>query len=306
MRLNKFYKGKSAVITGAGSGIGKSFAMQLANKGTNLVISDINVERVNNLKDELSNREVSIISSYCDASNPSDLSKLADLCFEELSSIDFLFNNAGIAVGGQFDLLSLEKWRSIIDLNVWGMIHCVRAFLPMMLSQGFGHIIVTSSIAGVLGVGGLSPYSTTKFANAGFCEALYSEYRKKGIDVSIISPFPIKTNLIEDAKFDLPPHIEQKMNGIDSEKAINTARAYYWNEFCKMGMECDKAVKKYLKKIKKKKLYIFEKRMGRIVQFIKGAYSNLYKKILVKIGDQHLQLFEEAYEEALKVAKENE
>ena len=295
----KYFRGKTAVITGAASGIGRSFALQLTDFGTNLVISDINMERLSMVKEEVDKRGGKALVVACDVTDAAQTSNLAKRAIEEYGDIHFLFSNAGIATGGFLPFITTAQWEHIIKINVWGMINTITAFLPRMLEQGYGHVIQTSSIAGSIGVGGLIPYSTTKFANAGFCEALYGEYRDQGINVSIICPFPLKTNLIENAGVGYPPELE---NGYDQDavaKAVAAGKAHYWTEFTKKqfiskgfggGMDVDLSVTKYLKAIPKKKLYIFENRLGRLFQFTRGFSTYLYTKILQTLGKRHCEL----------------
>ncbi|HME53944.1 MAG TPA: SDR family oxidoreductase [Candidatus Lokiarchaeia archaeon] len=308
----KYFKGKNAVITGAASGIGRSFALQLADFGTNLVISDINMERLAKVKEEITQRGGTAIALMCDVTDATQTSNLAKNAIGECRDIHFLFSNAGIASGGLFPYITTSQWDNIIKINVWGMINTITAFIPKMLEQGFGHVIQTSSIAGSIGVGGLIPYSTTKFANAGFCEALYGECRDKGINVSIICPFPLKTNLIENAGVGYPPELE---NGYDQDvvaKAFAAGKAHYWNEFTKRafitsgfggGMDVDFSVKKYLKAIQKKRLYIFENRLGRLFQCFRGLSPLLYTKIIRILGKRHCRLISDTYKLAVDEAK---
>ena len=173
----------------------------------------------------------------------------------------------------------VDNWKKVIDINIWGMIYCVTAFLHRMLEQGFGHIIVTSSAAGSLGVGGMLPYCTSKFANAGFCEALYGEYKSKGIDVSIICPFPLKTNLIEDVGISVPPELLEGLSPEAIEVGIKKGKKYYWDKynenkgpltgFCG-GFPVERSVNRFIKKIRRKKLYIYDRRYGRFLQWLRG------------------------------------
>ncbi|HMF31975.1 MAG TPA: SDR family oxidoreductase [Candidatus Lokiarchaeia archaeon] len=309
----KYYRGKNAVITGAASGIGRSFALQLASLGANLVISDINSERLTQVEQEIVERGGKVVSVVCDVTDTSQLANLAKISIEAYNDIHFLFSNVGMATGGFLPLLTPKLWDNIIRLNIWGMIYTINAFLPKMVEQGFGHIIQTSSIAGSLGVGGLSPYTTTKFAEAGFCEALYGEYFSKGIDVSIVCPFPLKTNLIENVGIGFPPGFLEDFSPEVTQEAITAGKSLYWEEFTKKsgvllngfggGWDVDCAVKKYLEKIQKKDLYIFENRLGRLFQFLRGFSPSLYKKILRILGQRHTRLLAKTYQLATDKAK---
>lgn len=298
--MNKeYFKNKNAVITGAASGIGRTFALELAKLGTNLVISDINLERLENVKEQVEEYKVKVVSTKCDVTKKSDIKNLRDTAVLEMQDVHFLFSNAGIAAGGHFESFSNETWKKILNVNVWGMINLVDAFIPKMLEQGFGHVIVTSSIAGAFGVGGLIPYSTTKFANFGFCEALYGEFVDRGINVSIICPFPIKTNLMETANMSFSPDLLNKYNQEQLAKGIEVGKDYYWNKFTEGGYEVEPAVRIYLKKIAKRKLYISERGLMRFLFFMKGLWPNLYKKFVRKKGTEHCDLLDESTQNAI-------
>jgi len=310
----KFFKGKNAVITGAASGIGREFAIMLAKMGTNLAISDINMEGLEEVKKITESFGVKVIAINCDVTKRSQVQHLASSAINELKHINFVFSNAGIAIGGYFEDIDISQWKRIININLWGMIHIIRAFINKLVDQAFGHIIVVSSIAGNLGVGGLMPYSTTKFANIGFCEALYGEFHERGIDVSVVCPFPLKTNLIDTAGIGFPQDIVEGLEGDMGKIVIKEGKKLYWEKFTKKkiltegfggGIAVEKAVKKYLKKIKKKKFYIFERRYGRLLHFAKGTSTRLYKRLLNIFGQRNVRLLEETYEVARNVKNSN-
>ncbi len=301
----KYFKNKNAVITGAASGIGRTLALELARMGTNLVISDINMERLENVKEEVEAYKVKVVSKKCDVTKKSDVKSLRDITLSNMQDVHFLFSNAGTAAGGHLESFSNEIWRNVINVNIWGMVNLVNAFIPKMVEQGFGHVIVTSSIAGIIGAGGLIPYSTSKFANFGFCEALYGEFKDKGIDVSIICPFPIKTNLIETAKMSIPPDLFNKYSQEQLAKAFEIGKEHYWNEFTKGGYELERAIRIYLKKVAKKKLYICERKLARFLFFIKGLWPKFYKKLVKKVGADHCGVLDESTQKAIDFIENN-
>ncbi|MBY9004010.1 MAG: SDR family oxidoreductase [Candidatus Lokiarchaeota archaeon] len=294
-----YYKNKNVVITGAASGIGRTFALELAKMGANLVISDINMERLEDVKKELEIYDIKVVSKKCDVTKKSHIKNLRDAALLSMQDIHFLFSNAGIVAGGHFENFSDGSWRNIFNTNIWGMINLVDAFIPKMLEQGFGHIIVVSSVAGVFGVGGLVPYCTSKFANFGFCEALYGEFNDKGIDVSIICPFPIKTNLIETANISYSQDLIKNYDPEQLLKAIDIGKKHYWNKFTEGGYELEPAIRIYLKRIAKKKLYISERKLTRFLIFIKGFWPNLYKKFIRYKSYEHCNLIDESTQKAI-------
>ncbi len=311
----KYYKGKNAIITGAASGIGREFAIRLAQLGTNLVLSDINMNRLEEVKKETETLGVRTVIMEVDVTKKAQVKNMAKTAIKEMGDIHFVFSNAGIAIGGPFDTLSIIQWKRIIDINLYGMIHVVRAFMPKLVEQGFGHIVVTASVAGTIGIGGLSPYNTTKFANAGFCESLYGEFAPKGISVSIICPFPLKTNLIETVGIGIPPDLLEGLEASCIDTGISAGKVHYWTEFTRKqsilkgfagGFTVERSVERYLKKIRKKKLYIFERRYGRALQFLQGFWPGLYRKFLRSFGKRHINCVQETYDIALETAKKEQ
>lgn len=312
MGKSKYFRGKNAVITGAASGIGKAFALALAKLGANLVISDINIERQEQVKNEIEAMGVKVVAVKCDVTRQEDAKNLAEISNSEMKNVHFLFNNAGIFMGGPFEYFSIGQWEKIIKVNIWGTIHIVKAFVPRMLQQGFGHIILTSSIAGAMGSGAVLAYSSTKFANAGFGESLYGEYKNKGIDISIVCPFPLKTNLIENYEFAFPPKLFEGFSAEAIEIGKKAAKDLYWTEFTRKrgpfmgfcgGFEIERSVKRFMKKISKRKLYIFDRRYGRFFQFCKGSLPGIYRKFLSLSGMRHDELIDQAFKEAVRAAE---
>jgi short-subunit dehydrogenase len=293
---NKYFNKKNAVITGAASGIGKELAMQLGLLGTNLIISDINMERLEQVKEELEKMGVEVYAYHCNVTKRNEVNSLFEHVNTDFTDLHFLFSNAGLAVGGQFELFSRDQWRSIIDVNISGCVNMVSSFLPKMLEQGFGHVIVTSSIAGIIGVGGLIPYSTTKFANYGFCEALYGEFHSRGIDVSVICPFPLKTNLIETAQFSLDSNLMKDVPQEKLQYIVNMGKKHFWEEFTKDALDVSEAVEIYLKKIAKKKFYVCERRLPHVIYLLKGLWPNLAKKMVLKLGIGNCELINDSYQ----------
>lgn len=307
---NRYFKGKNAIITGAASGIGRAFAIELAKMGTNLLVSDINMDRLEQVKEETEAFGVKVYSMNCNVIRQKEVNLMAERAISEMGEIHFVFSNAGIAMGGPFEYLTISQWKTIVNINLWGTIYVIKAFIPKLLEQGAGHIISTSSICGSMGIGGLTPYSTVKFANAGFCEALYGEYKSNGINISIICPFPIKTNLIETVGIGIPPELLDELDPATAAIAIQKGKDLYWEKFTAKGsgffggFELDRAIKRYIKKISKKKLYIFERRYGRFLQFVQGMWPALYKKILKKLGKHHMDLIWEVLEFGSDAAEE--
>jgi NAD(P)-dependent dehydrogenase (short-subunit alcohol dehydrogenase family) len=306
---NKYYQGKNAVVTGAASGIGRELALQLARMEVNLLISDINEEGLEGVKKELEEMGGKVASQVCDITDPADVQRLAEKAALEFETIHFIFQIAGIAAGGRYEWIPLKDWERVFKINVWGPIYIVNAFIGKLLEQGFGHIILTSSMAGAFAIGGLVPYTTTKFAVAGFGEALYAEYKSRGLDVSIICPFPLQTRLIEGSSIGLPEGFLEGLEESDQKQAIEVGKQHFWGAYMKKesilkgfggGNTVENAVRTFLKQIPKKKLYIFDRRYGRLLQLFKGMQQGIYKYFLRTKGEKSVKLIDASFKRAFQ------
>lgn len=199
----KEFKDKVVVITGAGSGIGRATAMAFASEGAKLYITDINQGRVEAVADEIKAMGAEATSYVVDSANREAMQKFADDVFASAGRVDILHNNAGIATGCTIDKTPLEDWEKVINVNLWGVIYGIHYFLPRMIAQGGGHIVNTSSGAGLTGLPTLAPYAATKFAVVGISEVMNIELRRHGIYTTALCPGIISTNIVRDSKIDI-------------------------------------------------------------------------------------------------------
>jgi NAD(P)-dependent dehydrogenase (short-subunit alcohol dehydrogenase family) len=199
----KDFRDKVTVITGAGSGIGRATALAFAEKGADLVIVDKEEDRIAEAVRAIEARGARVLAKKVDVSDRTQVEELARFVIAERGRVDILYNNAGIGVGGGFDCTSLEVWKRIFSINFWGVLYGIRAFLPHMVERRYGHIVNTSSLAGLCAIPGMSAYCSTKFAVAGLGESLRAEVRKYGIGVSTICPGIINTRVVADGYMNL-------------------------------------------------------------------------------------------------------
>ncbi|MGD0210312.1 MAG: SDR family NAD(P)-dependent oxidoreductase [Desulfomonilia bacterium] len=199
----KDFRGKVTLITGAGSGIGRATALAFAAQGADLVIVDKEEDRIAEAAGEIEARGARVLARKVDVSDRIQVDDLAKFVIAERGRVDILYNNAGIGVGGGFDCTSLEEWERIFSINFWGVLYGIRAFLPHMIERRYGHIVNTSSLAGLCAIPGMSAYCSTKFAVAGLGEALRAEVRRYGIGVSTICPGVINTRVVVDGCMNL-------------------------------------------------------------------------------------------------------
>jgi NAD(P)-dependent dehydrogenase (short-subunit alcohol dehydrogenase family) len=189
--------GKVAVVTGAGSGIGRSIALALARGGAIVHASDVDAGRVATVSDEITAAGGRAHGRVVDVTDDEAVEALAAAAFDADGHVDMLFNNAGIGHAGAVADTPLQDWRRIIEVNLMGVVHGVHAFLPRLLAQGRpAHIVNTASMAGLFPSAGLVPYSTSKYAVVGLSESLDLEVAPRGVRVSALCPGIIATDIV--------------------------------------------------------------------------------------------------------------
>ena len=191
------FANKVAVVTGGASGIGLATAKQLAARGAHLVLVDMQASALGPAA-----RAVEAVGKgrvetrVCDVSNHAAMLALADDVVKTLGGVHIVFNNAGVAVGGPISEMSHDDWRWIIDVDLWGPIHGVEAFLPhMKAAKAGGHILFTASFAGLVPNVGLGPYCVAKYGVVALAEVLHRELRDDDIGVSVLCPMRVGTNI---------------------------------------------------------------------------------------------------------------
>jgi NAD(P)-dependent dehydrogenase (short-subunit alcohol dehydrogenase family) len=187
-------KGKTAVITGAGSGIGRALSLAMAKRGARVVVTDINEESARRVAAECGS---GAIARCLDVREAPAVQAAVDETVRDHGAIDYMFNNAGIGVAGEVDEIPLAGWDLIIDVNLRGVIHGVAAAYPHMVRQGFGHIVNTASLAGLGGAPLMAPYCTTKYAVVGLSTSLRHEAKARGVRVSVLCPASVETPLLD-------------------------------------------------------------------------------------------------------------
>lgn len=189
---------KIAVITGAGSGIGRSIALALADAGVHVVAADIQESTATVVADEVQARGRRSLSVACDVAKPAHVATLAERAYAEFGRVDILCNNAGVTWRPYRSVLdaTLDDWQFIFGINFWGVVYGLDAFLPRMRRQsGEKHIVNTASLGGLIPLEGHSPYSSSKAAVIGLSESIAGELAPHGFGVTILCPGPVPTNL---------------------------------------------------------------------------------------------------------------
>ena len=186
-------KGKTAVVTGAGSGIGEGIARAAAAAGMKVVIADIDSDKAQAVAADIGS---SAIAHPVDVSSLASVEQLRDAALDAFGAVHLVCNNAGVWIGALMEEADMKDWRYLIDVNLYGVIHGIKAFLPLLTEQGEGHIVNTASMGGLISGPPEGLYTTTKFAVVGLSEALAMEVAEKGIGVSVLCPGLVNTNLI--------------------------------------------------------------------------------------------------------------
>ena len=192
----KDVKGKVAFITGGASGMGLGMARAFANAGMKIMIGDIEAGPAQRAVDELKNKGHQAACVKVDVTRLEEVQAAALKTVETFGKVHVVCNNAGIAIGGKSETANMRNWRWVMDVNLWGVVHGLQAFMPLLKSHGEGgHVVNTASMAGMYGIRNSGPYNASKYAVVGITETMMGENRKTGIGISLLCPGVVNTNL---------------------------------------------------------------------------------------------------------------
>jgi NAD(P)-dependent dehydrogenase (short-subunit alcohol dehydrogenase family) len=195
-----------AVITGAGSGIGRATALALSKRGCAVVVSDIDATRASAVSAEITTTGGRASVARCNVASDTDVDALYRTALSDFGQVDIVMSNVGIIVKGLPLEIPMEAWKSIVDINLLGTVRVLHAFLPALLDQGSGHVVTTGSTAGLFPYAfDRLPYAATKAGVVALTESLALYLRPRGIGVSCFCPAGVRTNIVEQVREYGPP-----------------------------------------------------------------------------------------------------
>ncbi len=194
----RIFKDATAIVTGAASGIGRGLAEELAKRGCEVVLADLQIEPAEKIASEINATGGRATAAELNVTDFSEIEQLVIETIKRTGRLDYMFNNAGIGIFGNVSHFSIEDWNQILDVNLHGVINGVQAAYQVMIDQGFGHIVNTASLAGLTPSPGNVPYATAKHAIVGLSESLRAEAAMMGVRVSVLCPGFVRTAILED------------------------------------------------------------------------------------------------------------
>ena len=249
----KKLKGKVAAVTGAASGLGRSMALAFAAEGMDVALADVDEMNLSAVADEVQEKGVRAITLKVDVSQAAQVEAFRDQTIARLGAAHLVCNNAGVSPLGAAWESSAADWEWILGVNLWGVIHGVRAFTPALIAQKEGHIVNTASVAGLISPPGMAAYNVTKHAVVALSETLYHDLRerKSKVGVSVLCPAYVPTG-IADSERSRPKHLAA------SEKSVETqAKEAMMRKAVKSGkISADQVAQAVVKAVKADRFYI--------------------------------------------------
>jgi NAD(P)-dependent dehydrogenase (short-subunit alcohol dehydrogenase family) len=243
-------QGKVAVITGGASGIGRGLAAKCVEEGMHVVIADIEEAPLAATADELG-----VVAVRTDVADPDSVAALAAATIERFGAVHLVCNNAGVGGGGLIKDLTLKDWKWVIDVNLWGVIHGVHAFLPHLLQNADGgHIVNTASVAGLVAGPGIGPYNAAKYGVVAISETLAAELAAEGspVGVSVLCPGYVRTNIFTSQR-NRPAELRNERK----KSAARAANQQIATELQQVGIEPAAVAAQVLDAVRNDRFWIF-------------------------------------------------
>ena len=275
----KTFQNKVSVVTGAGSGMGRYLALNLAQEGSDVVICDINQKALNETEDLIKAYNVSCSSLNLDLREKNNIDTLVEETISNYGKVDLVFNNAGVVTASPFLEMKESDWDWCNDLNYNSLVYCSRAFLPHLMKEKESALVNTSSIFGIITTPNNTVYHATKFAVRGFTESLAMELRDDPIQINCVYPGHIGTNIVLDARFKKEILLTNGEYAKDSNGKLLTVEDV-GSTFRETGMNPNKAAKIILKGVKKNKRRIFVGLDAKVMEIAQRLSPSHYIRII--------------------------
>ena len=278
----KTFKDKVAVVTGAGSGMGRYLSVLLAKDGADVVACDVNQETLNETVEMLRKFNVSVSSHVLDVANKEAIEALPQKVIDQHGKVDLVFNNAGVSTGKHFKDMEEENWDWVMDINLHGVINSTRAFIPHLIDRPEAAIVNTSSIFGMVAVPGQTVYHATKFAVRGFTESLALEMAQtnENLQIHCVHPGHVGTNIVANSRMDEEDlqTDEERGSSIFTRNQPTTLEEMA-DSFREGGMHPSKAAQIILKGVKKNKRRIFIGLDSKLLELSQRIFPNKYHRL---------------------------
>jgi NAD(P)-dependent dehydrogenase (short-subunit alcohol dehydrogenase family) len=248
--------GKTAFVTGGASGIGLALGRAFAEASMKVMLADIEADALAAAVESLKGIGPEVRGVVCDVADPSSVDHAANMSCEAFGRVHLVCNNAGVATGGGIDRISLDEWRWVLDVNIMGVLHGIRTFLPHIRAHGEGgHIVNTASMAGMLsGALGFSPYSASKFAVVSISEGLSIQLKPLGIGVSVLCPGFVRTRIMESQRNRPKRYGPTSTPDPESPEGATVAKL---SELVESGLDPSDVARRVLTAIRNDELYVF-------------------------------------------------
>lgn len=259
--------GHVAVITGAGSGIGRALAVELAGRGCDLALCDV-TEAVSETARTVEGMGRRVLCSQVDVADRGAMEGFALEVRETLGPAQILVNNAGVSLSGDMAEYSLDDWDWLLGINVYGVIHGIHFFLPQLVEKG-GHIVNLSSLFGLIGVGGQSAYCASKFAVRGLSESIDQELRESGVGVTSVHPGAIATNIVRGPA---------RYRGTSDTAAARGRAAKVIGQ----GMPPEEAARRIADAIERGQARLVLTNQARVMDLVARVFPTLYRRLVAQ------------------------
>ena len=269
----KSFDGRVAAITGAGSGIGRALATELARRNAHLALSDIDEVGLAETVAQCEGFGVKVTSQRVDVADRDAVHAWADQVVEDHGRVNLIFNNAGVALGATIEAVSYEDLEWLMSINFWGVVHGTKAFLPHLIAAGEGHVVNMSSVFGLISIPSQSAYNAAKFAVRGFTDALRMELEmtNPGVSCTTVHPGGVKTNIARNARFD------------ESVSRFTGSREAAREEFEKVAMTSpEKAARQILAAVSQNRRRTLVGPDAKAIDLVSRLPAGLYQRVIVR------------------------